>query len=127
MEYTYAEFIEMLKKSPETPEDNDLMTRTLDIIQGKWVQHILFQLCKKGSCRFGEIQKALPQISKSMLSSVLKQLESNGLVTRKQYNEIPPHTEYSLTEAGKDLMPVFYEVFKWGTKYVNSNFIPPVS
>lgn len=53
-----------------------------------------------------------------MLSSVLRKLEADGLVMRQQYNEIPPRTEYSLTESGKALMPIFYEMFKWGLKYL---------
>ncbi len=123
MEYSYDDFLALVSQSPENPDDNNIVTQTLNLIQGRWVQHILFQLCRRGTCRFGELQKALPKISKSMLSSVLKQLETNGLVTRQQFNEIPPHTEYTLTEQGKDLMPIFYEIFRWGTKYIDSDFI----
>ena len=52
-----------------------------------------------------------------MLSSTLKELETDGLLTRTQFNEVPPHTEYSLTEAGRGLMRVFYELYKWQLKY----------
>ena len=48
----------------------------------------------------------------------LKELEEDGLVHRKQYNEIPPRVEYSLTEKGKDLLPVFYAISQWGMKYI---------
>ncbi len=123
MEYSYEDFLELVSQSPDNPDENNIVTQTLNLIQGRWVQHILFQLCRRGTCRFGELKKALPQISKSMLSSVLKQLESNGLVTRQQFNEIPPHTEYTLTPQGRELMPIFYEIFRWGTKYIDADFI----
>ena len=47
----------------------------------------------------------------------LRELEDDGLITRKQFNEIPPHVEYSLTEMGRDLLPVFYAIMNWGFKY----------
>ena len=117
---SFQEFMQMVKVAFDTPHDQTAcpVTRTLNVIQGKWKEHILFYLSSKESSRFGEIHSANPQISKTMLSSVLKQLEADGLVIRKQYNEIPPRTEYSLTEPGKDLMPIFYEIYKWGSKHL---------
>jgi len=52
-----------------------------------------------------------------MLTATLRELETDGLVNRVQYNEIPPHVEYSLTEKGNDLLPIFYEIAKWGVKH----------
>lgn len=120
MEISYQEFLHLIKRAFDTPQGQSAcpVTKTLNVIQGKWREHILFFLCQKECSRFGEISKAHPQISKTMLSTVLKQLEADGLVIRRQYNEIPPRTEYSLTESGKELMPIFYEMFKWGTKYL---------
>lgn len=54
-----------------------------------------------------------------MLTSVLRDLESLGIVNREQFNEIPPHVEYSLTEKGKALLPVFFELAKWGDAYLD--------
>lgn len=62
-------------------------------------------------------KKALPEITNVMQTNTLRELEADGLVNRKQFNEIPPHVEYSLTEKGRDLMPIFYEIFIWGMKY----------
>ena len=120
MDISYDRFMQLVNETPNSQQGqgNCPATKTLNIIQGKWKEHILFFLCKKESCRFGEIHKAHPQISKTMLSSILKQLETDNLVIRQQFNEIPPHTEYSLTESGKALMPIFYEMFKWGMKYL---------
>ena len=53
-----------------------------------------------------------------MLSASLKDLERDGLVTRRQYEEIPPRVEYSLTSKGADLMPVFYEMARWGLRHI---------
>lgn len=53
-----------------------------------------------------------------MLSSTLKELENIDVVKRTQYNEIPPHVEYSLTEKGQALLPSFLEIAKWGEKYL---------
>ena len=48
----------------------------------------------------------------------LRELESDDLINRTQYNEIPPHVDYSFTQKGKDLRPIFYEMTKWGFKYI---------
>ena len=53
-----------------------------------------------------------------MLSGTLKVLEERGIVQRKQYNEVPLRVEYSLTEAGKDMLHIYYEIAKWGDTYL---------
>ena len=53
-----------------------------------------------------------------MLSTILRELESDGFLTRTQYNEIPPHVEYALTLKGQDLDRIFYEMFQWTVKHV---------
>lgn len=88
--------------------------RTLNILSGKWRTHIIFELCKHNSLRFGELKKSIPAITNSMLTSTLRDLEKLGIIYREQFNEIPPHVEYSLTTKGKELIPVFVEISKWG-------------
>lgn len=88
--------------------------RTLTILNGKWKTHIIYELCKHDFCRFGELKKAVPQITNSMLTSTLRDLVELGIIHREQFNEIPPHVEYSLTDKGKKLLPVFVEISKWG-------------
>lgn len=119
MKSDYETFMQIIADAPDTPEGQKHcpVSRTLEVLRGKWKEQILFFLCKKGVCRFSEIHKAYPQISKTMLSTVLKQLEKDGLVIRRQYEEMPVRTEYLLTEAGQACMPVFYEMYKWGLKY----------
>lgn len=96
--------------------DNCPMRRTLELLSGKWRTHIIYELCKKPTCRFGELKKAVPKITNTMLTSTLRDLEKTGIVHREQFNEIPPRVEYSLTEKGKELLPVFIELAKWGEK-----------
>ena len=119
MKLDYETFTQIIADSPDSPESQKQcpVSRTLAVLRGKWKEQILFFLCKKGICRFSEIHKAYPRISKTMLSSVLKQLEEDGLVIRKQYDEMPVRTEYFLTEAGQAFMPIFFEMFKWGLRY----------
>lgn len=80
--------------------DSCPMRRTLELLSGKWRTHIIYELCKHPSCRFGELKKAVPRIT-----NTLRDLEGLGIVNRKQFNEIPPHVEYSLTEKGRALLP----------------------
>lgn len=88
--------------------------RTLELLSGKWRTHIIYELCKHQSMRFGELKKAYPHITNTMLTNTLRDLEKLGIVNREQFNEIPPHVEYSLTEKGRALLPIFFEISKWG-------------
>ena len=98
--------------------DDCPMRRTLELLSGKWRPHIIYELCKKPSCRFGELKKALPRITNTMLTKTLRELEDLGIVRREQFNEIPPHVEYSLTEQGRALLLVFFELARWGEAYL---------
>lgn len=93
------------------------MTATLQFIGGRWKCIILFYLTK-GTRRFGEIAARIPTISRKVLTQQLKELESDGLISRKQYNEIPPRVEYTLTNLGISLSPVFKAMSAWGKTHV---------
>ena len=75
---------------------------------------MIYELCKHPSMRFSELKRAYPYITNTMLTNTLRDLETLGIVNREQFNEIPPHAEYSLTEKGRGLLPVFFEISKWG-------------
>ena len=64
------------------------------------------------------MKKAIPDISNTVLTSTLKALENQGLVLRQQFNEVPPHVEYSLTESAKALDKVFQTMREWGNRYL---------
>ena len=88
--------------------------RTFELLSGKWRTHMIYELCKHPSMRFSELKRAYPHITNTMLTNTLRDLETLGIVNREQFNEIPPHAEYSLTEKGRGLLPVFFEISKWG-------------
>ena len=93
------------------------ITATLEYIGGRWKTIILYYL-SFGKRRFGEIAARIPTISRKVLSQQLKELERDGLIIRKEYKEIPPRVEYSLTELGKSLSSVFNEMAIWGKENV---------
>lgn len=116
---TYEEYLHILKEDFSISPDNTgqcAVTDVLGVMQGKWKNHILFTMCRYGTLRFGEIKKFLPQITNTALTNTLRELEESGLVTRIQFNEIPPHVEYTLTAKGEDLMPIFYEIYQMGSE-----------
>lgn len=90
---------------------------TLELIGGRWKTIILFYL-SSGKKRFGEVSVRIPTISRKVLTQQLRELEKDGLIHRRQYKEIPPRVEYSLTELGKSLSPVFREMSIWGKENV---------
>ena len=98
--------------------DNCAINKVLELFQGKWTIRILYALRQNENLRFGELKKAIPGISSTMLSSSLKDLEEKGLIERIQFNEIPPHVEYKATEKAKDLHIVFSAMKEWGMKYL---------
>jgi len=101
-------------------EDHDCpVLRTMELLSGKWRIYVINELCKKPSCRFSEIQKNLPEITSTTLTATLRELEQVGLIHREQFNEVPPHVEYSLTEKGLALIPSFYELTRWGMAYLD--------
>ena len=89
---------------------------TLSLINGKYKMTILYTLMEFGIVRFNEMKKYIGNISYKTLSSTLKELESDKLVHREEYPQIPPKVEYSLTERGKSLMPILDSMCEWGDK-----------
>lgn len=90
---------------------------TIDLIGGKWKPIIIWHLGTKGTKRFSELKRLLPQITQKMLTQQLRELESDGLLERKVYPEVPPKVEYSLTNSGESLMPILRMMCEWGEKY----------
>lgn len=114
---SYEEFLKRVKEGIVTPSGNCPVTPVLLMLQGKWRNQVLYELCIYDTVRFGQLKKNLPGITNTMLTSTLRGLEEDGLIVRKQFNEIPPHVEYSFSQKGKDLMPIFYEMMNFGFKY----------
>ncbi|MCM1150304.1 MAG: helix-turn-helix transcriptional regulator [Butyricicoccus sp.] len=89
---------------------------TLSLINGKYKMTILYTLMEFGTVRFNEMKKYIGAISYKTLSATLKELEADGLVNRREYPQIPPKVEYSLTERGKSLIPILDGMCEWGHK-----------
>lgn len=115
---TFEEFEANVGSIILTKEGNCPVTPVIGMLQGKWKLQILYELCIKQPLRFGELKKLLPTITNTMLTNALRELENDNLITRVQFNEIPPHVEYSLSDKGKDLLPVFHAIAEWGLKYI---------
>lgn len=122
---SYEEFLIRVKEGIVTEQGNCPITPLLVMLQGKWKNQVLYELCIHDTVRFGELKRALPGITNTMLTSTLRDLEGNGLIERRQFNEIPPHVEYSFTQKGRDLYPVFYEMVNWGFKYEKDLYQEP--
>jgi DNA-binding HxlR family transcriptional regulator len=75
----------------------------------------------EGINRFSALERSLEGISPKTLSERLKALEKAGIITRKSYAEVPPRVEYSLTEMGRDLIPLVEHMRQYGTKWLNGD------
>ncbi|ARC86182.1 hxlR-like helix-turn-helix family protein [Clostridium argentinense CDC 2741] len=96
---------------------------TVNLIGHKWKVLIIRNLLNNGTQRFSELSKGISGISQKMLTQQLKQLESDGIVNRKVYPEVPPRVEYSLTKLGHSLKPVLDSMNTWGVAHIKQNSI----
>lgn len=99
--------------------DNDIEQTgfgyTLSLINGKYKMIIMYWFAEfQPVMRYNELKRALGSISHKSLSTTLKELEADGLVIRKEYPQIPPKVEYSLSERGKSLIPILDMMCEWG-------------
>ena len=103
----------MLKKEelPECP-----VATTVQLIGNKWKLLILRNL-RMRPWRFNELQKSLNGISQKVLTESLRSMETDGIVIRTVYAEVPPKVEYSLSELGKTMNPILDAMEKWGNDY----------
>jgi DNA-binding HxlR family transcriptional regulator len=88
----------------------------LDVIGGKWKVLILWQLQSEPR-RFGELKRLVPDISEKMLIQTLREMETDGIVQRKVYHEIPPKVEYSATKFGVSLNEALAPLCEWGERH----------
>ena len=96
---------------------------TLSLIGGKYKALILWHL-SAGTLRFSQLQKAVTATPR-MLTLQLRELESDGLVSRTVYPEVPPRVEYAMTDLGRSLMPILTAIRDWGTEYLRQQDIEP--
>lgn len=91
---------------------------TLRVIAGKWKPLILYFLAQGGPTRYGELRRAIRDVSDKMLIQQLKELEADGLVKRTDYKEVPPRADYGLTPLGHSLAEALVPLCSWGTEHV---------
>ena len=117
--FTYRQFVKRMTsgRGVATPDGGCPVGVALNIFRGRWKADVLYRLCA-GAAGFGELQRQLPGITRAMLSSTLKELECEGVIRRCALMDGKvKRSEYTLTEKGKDLYPVFYALMKWGWKH----------
>ncbi len=90
------------------------VTHALGIIGGKWKIIVISQLVNRGTLRFKELERVLPNITPKMLIKVLKDLEAERLVSRRLYPAVPPRVEYTVTPLGESLTRLIHEIHHWG-------------
>lgn len=91
---------------------------TQRVLSGKWSIYILY-LLSEGPVRFNELRRRMPEeMTHATLSRQLKKLEEEGIVLRVEYNQIPPKVEYSLSDVGREFMPVLSAIHQWGNGYI---------
>lgn len=99
-------------------------THALSIIGGKWKIVVVRNLMNRGTLRYKELERGIPEITPKMLVKVLKELEEEKLVMRKVYPEVPPRVEYTVTPLGESLSRLISEIDEWGAfhlSYINEN------
>ncbi|MGA6116951.1 winged helix-turn-helix transcriptional regulator [Sphingobacterium anhuiense] len=97
-------------------DENCPLRKTLEIIGGKWTMLIIFQINER-TIRYGELKRCIVGISEKMLISQLKFLCDKDIVHKKSFAEIPPKVEYTLTEKGKELLPIIQTIIQYGLKH----------
>ena len=91
---------------------------TQKVLQGKWAIVVLYHL-STGTKRFNELERLIPEVTRTVLTRQLRQLEQDELITRKVFAEVPPHVEYSLSTLGTKFQKVLNEIEIFGLDYIS--------
>ncbi len=102
--------------TPTIPGFTCGLDATLRLLSGKWKPLILYFLAQNGPIRYGELRRAVRDVSDKMLIQQLKELEADDLVKRTDYKEVPPRVDYSLTPLGRSLAEALVPLCTWGTE-----------
>jgi DNA-binding HxlR family transcriptional regulator len=84
------------------------------MLEGRWKMVIIFQLFDRGTLRFSELTRLIPAASEKMITQQLRELERDGIVSRRVYAVVPPKVEYDLTQWGKEMCPALDSLLDWG-------------
>lgn len=124
MKFTKQQAHETLVQQEPVSPDFCVMSTVMNILGGKWKLMVIRQLLP-GSIRFGELKKRVPECSEKMLIQALRELETDQIVIRIQYNEVPPRVEYQLTDIGQQLLAPMQAMEEWGKAYVSMKMTCP--
>lgn len=105
----------------------ELVEEAMQLIGGRWKPAIMFNLNLVGTHRFSELLRAIPGVSQRMLTKQLRDLERHGLVTREYAKEVPPRVEYSSTDLGRSLHPIYKSVCDWAGANLRNPPIEPTA
>ncbi len=100
----------------------------LDIFGGKWKSRIICVLSAADVMRYNEIRNELGNITDAVLAAMLKELIADSLISRKQYNQIPPKVEYALTDKGRSVLPILQSICHWSRQQTEDQLdrkLPP--
>jgi len=100
----------------------------IDIFGGKWKARIICVISANGVMRYSEIRKELGNITDAVLAAMLKEMIADELISRRQYNEIPPKVEYALTSRGKSVLPILQSICHWSRQQTQDELdrkLPP--
>ncbi|WP_298089827.1 helix-turn-helix domain-containing protein [uncultured Sphingomonas sp.] len=104
-----------LVERPIVPAFTCGLDATLKVISGKWKPLILYFLLR-GPTRYGELKRAIRDVSDKVLIQQLKELEADGVLHRNDYKEVPPRVDYTLTQLGQSLAQALEPLCQWGTE-----------
>ncbi len=102
--------------NPKIEKHPGCVAEAVSIMGNKWTALLIMELAK-GPTRFCALETSLEGISPRTLSQRLDELEQKSVISKKKYAEVPPRVEYTLTDKGKDLIPILRSMAKWGDKY----------
>ena len=88
----------------------------LEIVSGKWKGLVIFYLGREGMLRFSQLRRLLPGVTQKMLTQILRFLEAEGILHREVYPVVPPKVEYTLTDKGRELLPILDALQEWGRR-----------
>lgn len=86
----------------------------LEWIGNKWALVVLVKISESEPIRFNELYRTIPSVSEKVLSQVLKQLTTDGIIDRRLFPDVPPHVEYTVSELGRTLLPHIEALIQWG-------------
>jgi len=107
------------RKNKDFNPHNCGVTHFLNKVGGKWKVLIIYAISVNCN-RFSSLQRGIPMISKQMLVNQLRELEDDGIISRKIFPEIPPRVEYKVTDYGESLMPLIHYIEAWGREDIGA-------